>query len=238
MSHLVTARRLVVILRDRGIGDWDPAMVRRWIDEEPPCPVKRGRPGQSHKYDPEAVIAWLEDRDWRQGIEYSEEAASVAANYQADETQAGTEPVPAAAAPQPVVEPAAAPGGAGTAPSLADIQTRDPAQNTDEINRLLEVLAGRDPRNWKASEEALTTRYKRLEMMGYLVNVNELQQVLDAQLNIFLSGIQSLRGQLQMALADDLERTERATVVDQEIDTLLERVSSAASERDGDHHAA
>lgn len=219
MSEQLTARQLVAELKRRGIGDWGTAVVRRWIHEEPACPIaQRGRPGQSHKYDADDVAAWLADRDRRTGYVGSGVSAD-AESADAAEAVADADEEPAARA-----VPRAAHDGRPRA-------AMDPGEHSEEVERLLEVLAGRDPRNWKAAEEALTTRYKRMEMQGYLVNVDEMRRCLDAQLQIFLVGMNALRGQLKMSLLEDIDRAERDSIIDAECDAMLERIAGAANVR-------
>lgn len=206
MSELLTAKQLVAELERRGIGTWTPAVVRRWIHEEPPCPIgKRGRKGQSHLYDADQVMAWLRARDERAGI--------------ARDEQAGAEPVP---------QPAAAPAEDGGI--VAKAQER--AGDNEIIRQLLLVLQGRDPRNWKAAEEAQLTRLKRLSMEGELVNVAELEHCLQVQGRVFITGASELRNQLKMALASVEDPGERVAVIDREVDLFLQRIADAANRLD------
>ena len=67
-APLLTARELVDELARLGVGRWSAAAVRRWIQEEPACPIaERGKPGQRHRYRLVDVLAWLRSRSERVG---------------------------------------------------------------------------------------------------------------------------------------------------------------------------
>lgn len=214
MPDPLTARELVVDLERRGAGRWGTAIVRRWIHEEPACPIaEKGRPGQSHRYDPDAVEAWLRERDRRLAFQAGGAGSTLAES---------ANPVPS--------------DDADGMPAQAVEQ----AEYNETVERLLQILEGRDPRNWKAAEEALMTRMKRLEMLGYTVNVDDMRRCLDAQAQLFKTGMNALRNQLKMAVGESQLRAERESIIDQEIDLMLERIAESvdAAMATGADHAA
>lgn len=201
-AELVKARRLVVELASLGLGDFDASTVRRWIQEEPPCPIAdRGRKGQSHRYRVADVVAWLRDREIRRnGL--------------------------AAAEPETPRRPPA-----GAIPSVSGSLAQMQESESEAVQRLLEILEGRDPRNWKAAEEALTTRLKRLELQGDLVRSDELRRCLQAQQAVFRSTLQMLRSQIKTAVRSIDTEGKAAAVVDREVDLSLERLADDVADQ-------
>lgn len=210
-AKLLTARELVAELDRLGVGTWTAAAVRRWIQEEAPCPVaRRGEPGQTHRYNLVDVLAWLRARAERNG----------GAVLLAEKNGATVSPA----------------GGEGEAP--ADISTLSPSElvahaqqcggGGELIDRLVEVIKDRDPRNWKATEEAMTIRMKRLEMEGSLVRVSELQRCLQVQQSSFQVATEQLRAQLRLAAAS-ATGADLLAAIDHEIDATLERIAASVA---------
>lgn len=239
MGELLTARKLVAELARRQVGEWGPEVVRHWINEEPACPIaQRGRPGQPHKYDADRVQQWLRERDARWGLNTGAGQADANEPTQPPPEQVGSGAGQAVAAqPSSSTPPSAllvssAPNGNDVRELLA--QAAAEAQYNPTIEAMLDVLRGRDPRNWKAAEDAYTTRVKRLETMGYLVNVDDMRACLDAQVQIFRAGVTALRNQLKVGLAGVDDQAGRDAVIDEEADLMLERVADAARAADAE----
>jgi phage terminase Nu1 subunit (DNA packaging protein) len=178
-EQLLTGRRLVLELARLGVGQWTPDAVRQWIREEPPCPIAQAaNRGQPHRYLLADVLAWLLARA-RSGK--SKGYAGEAEHAQA--LEAALTRCTTGAAPLP--SPPAAPAAAGS-PAKPD--------------------AFKDPRNWKAHEEARLTKLKADEMEGKLVPVEDLQRALDAQAQAFAGALEALEARLQLILYDDREK--------------------------------
>ncbi|MDA3920520.1 MAG: hypothetical protein PF501_07555 [Salinisphaera sp.] len=161
MPELVKGRELVAELSRRGIGDWEASVVRRWIEEEPACPIaQRGRPGQSHRYDVDAVVDWLADRDQRAGLNGSGAPADAAGERLAQQAVAVARQYPS------------------QADELSELdvltQAAEQAAYSETVSLMLRVLQGRDPRTWKAAEDALMTRLKRQELERQLIPADEI----------------------------------------------------------------
>lgn len=66
----------------------------------------------------------------------------------------------------------------------------------------------KDPRNWKAHEEARLAKLKADEMEGMLIPAEDLQRALDAQAQAFAGALDALEARLALVLDDD--RAKRA----------------------------
>lgn len=203
-ERLFVARDLVSELDRLGVGAWSPDAVRQWIREEPACPIaERGRRGQSHQYRLADVLVWLRERDAR------------AARRQGS---AETRPDPAAPAPLEVEKPL----------SADEVAAQARSQTTGDmelVSKMLQILEGRDPRNWKAAEEAMMTRLKRQQMQREVVPFAEMELALIAQQSAFLSAIQQLRSQLKLAARNASSGTDVVPAIDSEADAVLERLA-------------
>ncbi|PWN56194.1 hypothetical protein [Abyssibacter profundi] len=232
-ERLLSGRQLVAQLDELEVGTWTAAAVRRWIHEEIPCPIaQRGQNGQSHRYRLVDVVQWLCDRAERAG----------------DRLEAGDtvlQMLRRAAEPSPVPDPggisareqacAGLPIQQGATDSMGRPSLKDRVQaakadgheDPELLDLLMEVIGGRDPRHWKAAEEAIALRTKRKREEGSLVSDDELQLCLDTQQALFLGAMQGLRAQLKAELAGLGTDLERGRAIDREFDRALERMADA-----------
>lgn len=227
-ERLLTGRELVARLADLDVGHWSAAAVRRWIQEEPPCPVaRRGVNGQGHRYRLVDVLVWLRARAERAG-EVFDGAAALDAVTATEATNAA--PAAASSAEGTPAPEAARPARAAQDPE-ATVRARVEAakaggfEDGELLDRLLGIIEGRDPRTWKATEEALSLRIKRQREAGQLVTDEELQRCLEVQQALFLGAFNGLRAQLKASLGSVAEEAARTKLVDREFDAALERIA-------------
>lgn len=207
-ERLLVARELVAELQRMGVGTWSPDAVRQWIREEPACPIaERGRRGQSHLYRIADVLLWLRARDTQAALKQGVEPQDVAS--------AGVGASPHAVG-QATVTPTQAIRAQAAALQGGDMEL---------VQRMLEVLEGRDPRTWKAAEEALATRLKRQESQRQLVASSELDLCLSAQQTAFLSAVKQMKAQLKLAIRN-VGALELMPVIDADFDKVIERLSA------------
>lgn len=222
LDALVTGRELVNRLGQLGVGRWGAEAVRQWIREEPACPVaEHAEQGKPHRYRAREVLNWLRDRAMRErakgftrggadgtdlvdridaalaGLPVLASTESAAASDQAGIFAANTSP------------PLGAGGGSeggGTSVSHA----KAPREQTDwlkisEVEALLQVLQGRDPRNWKAAEEAMNARRERLEAERLLIPLAELETALELHTEHTRKGIAGGTQAMKLALRDFID---------------------------------
>lgn len=176
-EQLLTGRRLVLELARLGVGQWTPDAVRQWIREEPPCPIaQQAARGQPHRYALADVLAWLLARA------RSEKAKGFAG--EAEQTQALE---------SALAKCTAAPTPAAPAPAAPPVSPAKP----DPF---------KDPRNWKAHEEARLAKLKADELEGQLVPVEDLQRALDAQAQAFAGALDALEARLALVLDDNRDK--------------------------------
>lgn len=220
-AALLTARQLVGKLHELGVGTWTADAVRQWIREEPACPIaQHADQGKPHRYGLGPVLAWLRDRALRERAKgfTRGDGDDLVARIERALARAGGAPLPVAAAPvagqgeffAPSVAPPAGEGGAAApelslppapARSAAGQFTSDPTElPTQQV--FLEILQGRDPRNWKAAEEALRIRVERQEKQRELIPAPELELALETQVAHFRAAVESGFGHLKQRLRD------------------------------------
>lgn len=233
-EQLYTGKQLVERLAELGVGRWSAAAVRRWIHEEVPCPIaERGLNGQGHRYRLRDVVQWLMDRAERAGdrLEAGDavlDMLSQASHLAQREGQPAT-PARATSDDLPV-----APAGEGRSQLRDRVSAAKAAGHPDPdlLDVMLEVIGGRDPKNWKATEEALSLRTKRLREAGHLIPDTELQRCMETQQSLFLGALAGLRAQLKAAMTGASNDAERARIVDREFDAALERLADQVGDDD------
>jgi hypothetical protein len=245
--ELLTGRQLVGALAAERVGTWSADAVRQWIREDSPCPVaEHADQGKPHRYELAAVLAWLRVRaqaerakgftrgDGDDLVERIDAALlrlqtgfssdfSFAADGKSEKINANT----------------AAPSGTGaqaqdplfSAPPVSQAKQQTEWAALSDVNALMEVLRGRDPRNWKAAEEALAIRRERLQDEGLLIPVADLDQALATQSEHLLAAIHSGRGAIKSALRDYLTFEMIAPaerIIDEQFDDMLRALGSTA----------
>ncbi|HEU4589362.1 MAG TPA: hypothetical protein VFS13_00525 [Steroidobacteraceae bacterium] len=242
LDAIVTGRDLVSRLGQLGVGRWGADAVRQWIREEPPCPVaEHAEQGKPHRYRTREVLTWLRDRAQRERAKGFTRGGADGVDLvdRIDAALAGTALLDRSAAAAlsdmrgnfaPSVAPAQGAGGTSTDRAKAPREQIDWLQLSDS-EALLQVLQGRDPRNWKAAEEAMTTRRERLEAERLLIPVAELEAALDVHTEHTRKGIAGATQSMKLALRDyidpaRLHDAERAIELQHE--QLLQQLASTA----------
>ena len=241
---LFTGRKLVGELERLGVGTWGPDVVRRWIVEEPACPVAvPGENGKPHRYRLPDVLAWLEartERELRRGVSQSaqdrlERIHRAIRMFAAGETAQAPPTAPPASRPPDTGLQLTPPEGTTPAPvspakmpdvDLSGINLRD----RGAIELLLEILHGRDPRTAKAAEEALRLRQKRLIDEGQLVPVDDAQRMTDGMAILIRMAIEDLPERIAKMVGDQSTHEQRLTAGQQLVTELLDRLEKAQVE--------
>lgn len=242
LTGLLTARQLVEELERLGVGSWTAAAVRQWTREEPPLPIASpGMQGGPHRYGLGETLNWLRARDL---AERAKGFTRVDGSHLVDRIDTALRALAQPPAAAPVVlalpPPLLAPEGAVPAAAAGEARaTQEPVSQAKqhftaaevdgktEVDLLMGVLEGRDPRNWKAAEEALRIRNERLKEQRRWIPVDELQRALDAEAQSIASAINSERGPLKMALKDCATDADRDRTLDEAFDLILTRLSAA-----------
>lgn len=242
-ESLLTGRELVATLAEAGLGSWSPDAVRQWIREEPACPIAQAADqGKPHRYRLVDVLTWLRARAQaerakgftsRSGEDVPAKIEAVLARLQATSstdfklTQQEGEKIGASTPP---------PSGAGAQaePTMASEVSHAKQQtewlNLTDADALIEVLRNRDPRTWKAAEEAMAARRERLLEDKKLIAVEELDEALQIQTDHLVTNIQNARLALKSALRDFLQFEQVAPaerIVDEYFDLMSENLASA-----------
>lgn len=231
---LLNARELVSELGRLGAGHWTPDAVRQWTREEPACPIARaGVNGQPHKYRILAVLDWLLARARKERSKGHSRAdgAEAAAVIEEARRKARGELAPHFAA-----SGAPAPGGEGAGASLAledrDVQSLARALGVTP-RKLAQALAAlelnvnrfRDPRSWKAHEEARLARMKADDMEGRLVPAPEVESMLEEIVLAVRAALQALPSQLAPAIEACTDAFQRRAAIEQRADAVLDHLA-------------
>ena len=234
-AQIMPARELVAAMADLQIGTWSKDAPRQWIREEPPCPIAEAADqGKPHRYRLEDVLTWLRNRALRErakGFTRGDGNSLVdridRALAERPERGSATETAPQAGyEAKKSAANTSAPAGGGAA------SAKEPQQDwtlLGDVEALLEVLRGRDPRNWKAAEEALEVRRKRRVEEGKLMPVGEFESALHDQITVTLAAINAMPQALKLALRDHLKADSQDLldgILAAEIDRLCERLAS------------
>lgn len=241
-EQLVTARELVAELARLGAGHWTQDAVRQWTREESPCPIARvGVQGQPHRYRVLAVLDWLLERERREKPKAYSRADGAAAAAVLEEAR---RKLIAEHAPLFAVLGATAPkGGGGVAEkirkdpevgALARVLGVTPTRLAQALTELeLVVNRFRDPRSWKAFEEARLARMKADEQQGELVHASEVDAILEEVVLTVRAALQQLPGQLAPALESCTDAFQRRAAIEQHVDGILLRLAKSAEKEGG-----
>ena len=246
MSHL-TGRQLVGELQRLGLGTWTPDAVRQWIREEPPCPIAEpADQGKPHRYALLDVLHWLQARTARDrnrgyttaGAEQLVERlqrviAAFVTSGSAPQAAGLTATLPATPTPVPSAE-LFAPGEPAPTP-LSPAKPAAPLEAFDfggasELEAVLEVVRTNRPQAWKAVEEALNQRRKRLEAEGKLVPIDDVQRTVDTQALAMRSVAQALVMPLAQRIPDTSTLDQRRLLIQSAIDGMLQRLADEDTE--------
>lgn len=246
---LLSGRQLVAELGRLGLGTWTADAVRQWIRETPPCPVaEHADQGKPHRYRVIDVLTWLAERERRAkakgfttggGAQLAERIDVVLRHF-----VAGTVPPSSAPAPDAATSPSAATPSIQNPPTDGADPARDLAAATDphatpdweslnDIEAVLAVLRGHAPQAWKATEEALNQRRRRLEAEGKLVPVDEVEAMLSTQALAMRSAAGANAVRIAQRIPDHSSFDQRLQIVTAAMDEMLNRLASdddAASE--------
>lgn len=234
---LLSGRQVVDELARLGLGTWTPDAVRQWIREQPPCPVAeradRGKPNRFRLLD---VLTWLLERERRAK---ARGYTTTAATQLVERLEVvlrhfvhGTAPLadPAASATPPPPLPCPGPDGPLDPPSTDFAPAPAPRPPADwegltDIEAVLAVLRGEQPQAWKAVEEALNQRRRRLEAEGRLVAVDEVEQMLSSQALAVRAALQAVVPAAAQRIADQSTFEQRRAILQTAVDDVLTRLS-------------
>ncbi|HVT36311.1 MAG TPA: hypothetical protein VHE37_12030 [Nevskiaceae bacterium] len=234
IDQALTGRQLVAELAKIGVGTWSADAVRQWIREEPPCPIaEHADQGKPHRYSLAQVLAWLRIRAMAERAKGFTRGDGADLVSRIDRALSGAQPSllagvePEQEAPEFSAARIAPTPGAGAAPTP---KAPEPEWlQLSDRDALLEVLKGRDPRNWKAAEEAITIRTKRMEAQRELIPAPELDAALELQVTHIRQAIVEAGSALKSIMRDLVppERTQQMVrVIDDAVTQLLSRLAS------------
>lgn len=236
---LLTGRELVKALEDFGVGHWTPDAVRQWIREDPACPIATpADQGKPHRYQLDDVLNWLRVRTLAERAKGYTRGDGNDLVERIDRALQGTLPVSSTDSAQKpkgdsekIAANTLAPTGEGAATGVPASQGKQTDWlQLNDVDALLQVLQGRDPRNWKAAEEALTTRRERLEAERRLIPIEELESALGVHVHHTVRGLASAAPALKLSLRgllkpDQIHSAEK--IIDQQMNELLQRLAKA-----------
>lgn len=246
---LFTGRQLVAELARLGLGTWSADAVRQWTREEPALPIAEAADqGKPHRYQLLDTLHWLAERAKRERAKGFTSASSsqlidriervqrqfitsgsiaVSAEKNAS-AEAPAVPSPDLALP-PVVT--TMPPDLLSPAKSGDFSAIDIERCTD-LELVLQVVKGRNPQAWKATEEALNQRRKRLEAEGRLIPAEDLENTLDAQALATRSGLGALVTPLAQRIPDHSTFEQRRAVLQAAFDDLLQRLADHDDDAD------
>lgn len=254
LGNLLTARQVVEQLDRLGLGVWGPDVVIKWTGEEPGLPIAlRAHQGKPHRYRLVDVLEFHLQRGRKErakgfasgdaGLEARiERALQLLVAGDASAMPPATATAPAAASPgslPQLVELPSTPGvtearvSTDSAPTLPPAKAEaEPQQlawdQLSESEALLAVLQGRDPRNWKAAEEAVKMRRNRLVEERRLIPVDELQDALDAHTEYTRTTILAAGPSMKLQLRD-LVPMEIREKMDRAVEDAFQRLLTTLS---------
>lgn len=256
LGNLLTARQVVDQLDRLGLGVWGQDVVIKWTLEEPALPIAlRAQQGKPHRY---RLVDVLEFHLQRCRKERAKGFSSGDADQEARIERAlrllltgepvvvappalHLTPTPHITPPVPIEEVVASavvspPTGssdskATVSPAKGEAEQQQLAwDQLSESEALLAVLQGRDPRNWKAAEEAVKMRRLRLVEERRLIPVDELQEALDAHTEHTRTSLLAAGPSIKLKLRDLVSAEQREKVdraIDDAIQHLLETLARA-----------
>lgn len=239
LSGLLTGRALVGRLAELGVGTWTADAVRQWIREEPPLPIASpAQQGQPHRYRLEDALAWLQARAQRErakgytsadGTRLTARIEAAMLRLSGGGGEAGAVDPPVDVAPPPSREPqqltlgAVAPAKPAAAPP-PQFSEEELAQLTD-LELVIGVLKGRDPRNWESTERALRLRRENRVDEGKFVPVEDLEDTLATMALAMRSAASALVAPLAMRIPDVSTFSERSALIRSAINDMLSRLA-------------
>lgn len=231
---LLTARQVMDELVRLGVGTWDPSQLRKWIVEEPACPIaEHADRGKPHRFRLLEVLNWLLERERRAkargyttgGGPQLADRLELALRHFVN----GTEPAvqaPPAPLPSDLVDGLELPPAkANGAPLPLPQQQGTDWEHLTDLEAVLAVLRGQQPQNWKAVEEALNQRRRRLQAEGLLVPVEEVEQILSAQALAVRGALQAMVMGLAQRIPDHSTFEQRRGLLQTAVDDVLTRLS-------------
>jgi hypothetical protein len=251
---LLTGRELVEALAALDVGIWTPASVRQWIREEPPCPIAApAQQGAPHRYRLDQVLPWLRDRTQRERVKGFTaadggsflarlEAAMVRASagaggaggeWPSQASEAAAQPARAAgAAPveQLPLAPAVSAGQVTSPGRMAGDFNEDEVANLNELDLALQVLRGRDPRNWESVERAIKLHRENRKAATLLVPVDELDSTLKVQALAMRNASTAMVYPLAQRIPDNSTLAQRVEIIREVVEAMLTRLSREDTE--------
>ncbi len=228
---LLTGRQLIAEMSRLGLKAWDSSAPRRWISEDPPCPIaEHADRGQPHRYRLLDVLKWLLEREQRAKAKgYTSGSGTALADRIETALRhfvAGTLPSPSGAAEAAAAE---------TLPLELPVQSvapEEPApfEQLTDVESLLDVIKGRNPSLWNAAEEALRKRRLRLEAEGKLVPVEEVEEMLSTQALAMRSACQALVVAMAQRIPDMSGFEQRRILLQSAVDDMLNSLARDQAE--------
>lgn len=251
-GELLTGRQLVAQLAALDVGTWTPDAVRQWIREEPALPIASpAQQGQPHRYRLDDALAWLEARAQRErakGYTAADGRALLDRIAGARVRLNGGAGVPVAAPSDAPAMRIAAPGAADAALAADAPATTTAAQapvapaqipgvfseeeiaSLTELDLVLKVLRGRDPRNWESVERAIRLHRENRREAGDLVPVGDLEATLATQALAMRSAATAMVQALAQRIPDQSTLAERVEIIRNAVDAMLTRLSREDTE--------
>lgn len=260
VGTMLTARQVVEQLDRLGLGVWSPDAVIKWTLEEPALQIAlRAQQGKPHRYRMVDVLEFHLQRcrkERAKGFTSGDpdlEARLERALRLLVTGEAPSAPPPVPQTPLMTLEGlSAASSAADSLPNVDAPAAVSPAKGEGEQQQLawdqmsesealLAVLQGRDPRNWKAAEEAVKMRRNRLVEERRLIPVEELDEALDAHTEHTRTTLQAAGPSIKLTLRDQIpaelrEKVDR--VIDDAIQRLLETLARTDDLDDADESSA
>lgn len=244
-GNLLTARQVVAQLDRLGVGVWGQDVVIKWAGEEPGLPIAlRAHQGKPHRYRMVDVLEFHLQRcrkERAKGFTSGDNALEARLERALQLLVSGdASALPLAPASDgrsmPIDLPVTDSHPVSDAtPSLPPAKGDGEQQQLawdqhSESEALLAVLQGRDPRNWKAAEEAVRMRRQRLVEERRLIPVDELQEALDAHTEHTRTTLLAAGPAIKLSLRDLVSPEQRPNVdraIDEAVQRLLETLASA-----------
>lgn len=250
LGNLLTARQVVEQLDRLGLGVWGQDVVIKWTLEEPALRIAlRAQQGKPHRY---RMLDVLEFHLHRCRKERAKGFTSGDPDLEGRLERAlrvlvagDTTATPAAIAapvtsvpndPRSVLEDLESSSAADSKPPVSPAKVDGEQQQLawdqlSESEALLAVLQGRDPRNWKAAEEAVKMRRQRLVEERKLIPVDELQEALDAHTEHTRTTLIAAGPSLKLSLRD-LVPADLREKVDRAVDMAFQRLLATLAASD------
>ncbi|WP_428309266.1 hypothetical protein [Hydrocarboniphaga sp.] len=220
------------------VGSWGPEAVRKWIAEEPPCPIAQpALNGAPHRYQIEDVLAWLRLRGQRELAKGFVPADGVSLVDRVDQALkirarppggADTQNAQGDAEPQSLFDqPAAAEPATRVSPAKPERMTPTEIEGCTDVEMLLNIIMDRvAPQDWRATEQALAARTERLVAEGKLVPVADLRRAVEAIVMLVRAALEQLGPLIASRISDGATYNERLAAGQRVGNELLERLAN------------